>query len=99
MSNFPWQSQQNLILWTGSKFDVTYDSVEKLKRGEITELPAHTYLYEYFPKPLLVEMLSKFGLWVVYGIMSHPREGTLNEQFPEITTTTMKEIVGAWKGK
>jgi nucleoside-diphosphate-sugar epimerase len=34
---------------TGSKFAVTYDGVEKLKRGEVTELPSHLLAYPYFP--------------------------------------------------
>ncbi|KAF2501481.1 NAD(P)-binding protein [Lophium mytilinum] len=83
----------------GSKFKVTYDSVEKLQRGEITELPSHPDSYEYFPKPDLAGLLAKFGLWVVNGLMYVPKEGSLNERFPEITTTTVKEVVGAWKGK
>jgi len=84
---------------TGSKFNITYDSVEKLQRGEITELPSHKYLYEYFPKPMLGALLSKFGLWTVNGLMQVPKEGSLNEQFPEIKTTTVREMLGAWKGK
>jgi hypothetical protein len=44
-------------------------------------------------------LLSKFGLWVANGIMHVPKEGSLNEKFPEIATTSVKEIVGAWKGK
>ncbi|KAJ4341946.1 hypothetical protein N0V95_007071 [Ascochyta clinopodiicola] len=83
---------------TGEKFQVTYDPVEKLRRGEITELPSHPHLYNYFPKPILVELLSKFGLWAVAGIMFQPREGSLNEKFPDIKTTSVKEIIGAWKG-
>ncbi|CAO2656492.1 Nn.00g052950.m01.CDS01 [Neocucurbitaria sp. VM-36] len=84
---------------TGSKFNVSYDPVEKLQRGEITELPSHLYLYKYFPKPLLALLLSKFGLWALYGHHSVPKEGSLNERFPDITTATMTEVVGAWKGK
>ncbi|KAF9693840.1 hypothetical protein EKO04_008111 [Ascochyta lentis] len=83
---------------TGEKFNITYDSVEKLRSGEITELPSHPYLYEFFPKPLLMELLSKFGLWAVTGIMFYPREGSLNEKFPDIKTKSVKEMVGAWKG-
>jgi len=84
---------------TGSKFNITYDSVEKLQRGEVTELPSHKYMYEFFPKPMLGGLLSKFGLWTVNGLMQLPKEGSLNEQFPEIETTTVREALGAWKGK
>ncbi|KAF2625417.1 NAD(P)-binding protein [Macroventuria anomochaeta] len=83
---------------TGDKFTITYDSAEKLRNGEITELPSHPYLYEFFPKPLLAEILSKFGLWAVTGIMYYPTKGSLNEKFPEIKTMSIKAIIGAWKG-
>ncbi|KAF1358317.1 NAD(P)-binding protein [Lizonia empirigonia] len=84
---------------TGDKFKITYDSVEKLRNSEITELPTHPYLYQFFPKPLLADLLSKFGLWAVTGIMYYPTEGSPNEKFPEVKTRSVKEIVGAWKGK
>ncbi|KAJ4986501.1 hypothetical protein SVAN01_08063 [Stagonosporopsis vannaccii] len=83
---------------TGEKFTVTYDPVEKLHKGEVTELPSHKYMYDYIPKPMLAGMLSKFGLWAVYGIVHSSPEGSLNEKFPEIKTTTVKEVIGAWKG-
>jgi hypothetical protein len=69
-----------------------------LREGKITELPSHPYLYPYFPKPLLEGLLSKFGLWAVHDIMYYPKEGSLNERFPEIKTKSVKEIIGAWKG-
>ena len=56
-------------------------------------------MYQYIPKPFLTALLSKFGLWSVKGLMYVPKEGSLNEKFPEIKTTTVKDIVGAWKGK
>ena len=74
-----------------------YYSAEKLRNCEITELPSHPYLYQYFPKPLLTGLLSKFGLWATEGIMSYPTTGSLNEKFPETKTASVKEIVGAWK--
>ncbi|KAF2728519.1 NAD(P)-binding protein [Polyplosphaeria fusca] len=84
---------------TGSKFNVTYDSVEKLSRNEVTELPSHPYLYKFIPKPMLVGFLAIFGLWAVKGVMYCPKEGSLNEKFPDIATASVKDIVGAWKGK
>lgn len=83
---------------TGDKFKVTYEATEKLYKGEVTELPSHPYLYPYFPKPMLEGLLSKFGLWAIHGIMYFPKKGSLNEKFPEIETTSVREIVGAWKG-
>ncbi|KAL1646961.1 hypothetical protein SLS61_007557 [Didymella pomorum] len=83
---------------TGDKFKVYHDSDEQLREGKITELPSHPYIYPYFPKPLLEGLLSKFGLWVLHGIMNFSLEGSLNEKFPEIKTTSLKETIDAWKG-
>ncbi|PVH93056.1 NAD(P)-binding protein [Periconia macrospinosa] len=84
---------------TGSKFSVTYDPVEKLQRGEVTELPSHKDLYDYFPRPILEGMLAIFGLWTVNGLMELRKEGSLNEKFPDIKTVSVRDILGVWKGK
>ncbi|TVY76133.1 Oxidoreductase swnN [Lachnellula suecica] len=84
---------------SGAKFNVTFDSVEKLRSGEVTELPSHPPLYQYIPKQMLAWLLSRFGLWAVYGIMYLPKEGSLNEKFPEIKTMTVREMISVWKGK
>ena len=78
---------------------MTYDPVEKLQRGEVTELPSHKDLYKYFPRPMLGALLSKFGLWTVNGLMQLSKEGSLNERFPDIKTRSVREILGVWKGK
>lgn len=83
----------------GCKFDVVYDSVERLRNGEITDLPAHVSAYSFVPKSVLYGIQSKFGLYVAYGLFDLPEEGSLNEQFPEIETATVREIIGHWKGK
>jgi hypothetical protein len=56
-------------------------------------------MYQYFPKEIMGMLLSRFGLWVATGIGYVPKEGSLNEKFPDIATTSVKEIVGAWKNK
>ncbi|KAL6887106.1 hypothetical protein GGI43DRAFT_267301 [Trichoderma evansii] len=84
---------------TGSKFNVTYDDVEKLEKGEVTELPSHAMAYEFFPKPLLQQYFSKFGLYIMAGLFDMPTDKSLNAIFPEVKTTTVKEVLGLWKGK
>ena len=76
-----------------------YDSVEKLKRGGITELPSHPLSYSYFPKPILQSVFAKFGLYVVGGLFEMPEERSLNRQFPGMKTTKVSDIINAWKGK
>lgn len=80
-------------------FTVIFDPPSKLRDGKVTELPSHPHLYPYFPFEMLQELLSKFGLWAINGDMYVPREGALNARFPEISTASVREIVGAWKGK
>ncbi|KIW82787.1 hypothetical protein Z517_02030 [Fonsecaea pedrosoi CBS 271.37] len=83
----------------GSKFTVTYDSVEQLARGEITELPSHPAIYPYFPKPLFQQYFGKFGLYVTAGLFDFPHGTTLNNKFPDIKPTTVREMLSVWVGK
>ncbi|KAH7562135.1 hypothetical protein J3E72DRAFT_266871 [Bipolaris maydis] len=85
----------------GVKFDVKYDSVETLKQGHITELPSHLLAYPFFPKEQLQGLISSFNLLVNNGYfdLKPTEEQNLNELFPEIKLKSMREIIGAWKGK
>lgn len=51
----------------GFKFDVSYDSIESLERGQITELPNHRESYAEFPKDELVPMYAGIGLSMTKG--------------------------------
>ncbi|OLN93245.1 Isoflavone reductase IRL 2-like protein [Colletotrichum chlorophyti] len=84
----------------GTKFSVTYDSVEKLKTGEVTELPSQFHAYPFFPKAALQGLVSTFGLWFEDGSFDLPPAGTktLNEVFPDIKPWTVKNLLEtAWK--
>lgn len=83
----------------GAKFDVTYDPVEKLETSQITELPGHQAAYAKFPKDRLQWFLAIFEMWMAKGQARVPREGSLNEMFPEIKPLTAKEMMRKyWKG-
>ncbi|KAL7947577.1 hypothetical protein V8C42DRAFT_318153 [Trichoderma barbatum] len=82
----------------GAKFNVVFDPIEKLTKGEITELPSHPQIYPFFPKPAFQALFSLFATWVVDGRFKMPEEKSLNAKFPEIKTTKLSEVVGAWKG-
>ncbi|KAM0470208.1 hypothetical protein ACHAPX_010094 [Trichoderma viride] len=84
---------------TGSKFDVTYEDIEKLEKGEVTELPTHAEAYEHFPKPLMQAYFSKFSLYLIAGLFDMPADKSLNKIFPEVKTTTVKEVLDLWKRK
>lgn len=89
----------NLCVGLGTKFTVVYDSVDKLKTGEVTELPGYEASYKTYPKAFLLKVLSVFGLSIVQGLLDLPEESSLNKRFPALQTTKVKEIVDAWKGK
>lgn len=78
---------------------MVYDSPEKLAKGEMTELPSHHYIYAFWPKPFFQEYFAKFGLYVTMGLFDFPEDNTLNKVFPEIKTSKVRDIVGAWAGK
>ncbi|KAH6695591.1 hypothetical protein F5X68DRAFT_127656 [Plectosphaerella plurivora] len=82
----------------GKKFTVVYDPLEKLAKGEITELPSHTHLYPFFPKPMLQGLFAAFGTFIENGVFDFKVAHTLNQEFPEIKARTVKEVLdAAWK--
>ena len=81
----------------GAKFEVVYDSLEKLRRGEITELPSHPGLYPFFPKEALQKMFAAFGIMFETGAFDMRPGRSLNNAFPEIKARGVKELLGeAW---
>lgn len=81
----------------GSKFNVTYDSVDKLAKGELTELPSHPPIYQFIPKPVVQGLFSMFGVWVTEGVFDFPEDVVLNKKYPEIQTKKLKDVVALWK--
>ncbi|CAH0044397.1 unnamed protein product [Clonostachys solani] len=84
----------------GKKFTVTYDSVEELKAGKITELPGQIAAYPYFRKEWVQRLFSVFGFWVTEGLFDLPDDKALHNVFPDIRATTIEEMLTqAWKGQ
>ncbi|WYZ42347.1 hypothetical protein EsH8_VI_000046 [Colletotrichum jinshuiense] len=84
----------------GTKFTVAYDSIDKLKTGQVTELPGHVPAYPFFPKEAYQGLSASFGLWFDDGSFNIPPAGTktLNELFPEIKAWKVKDLLDtAWK--
>lgn len=82
----------------GVKFDVAYDSIEKLKQGQVTELPGHARAYETFGGkdhafPVVQGLLSQYGLWMEEGVFTYQGGAKLNSLFPEIEPLSLDE---AW---
>ncbi|KAK7418910.1 hypothetical protein QQX98_003613 [Neonectria punicea] len=83
----------------GTKFQVTYDSVEKLETGVMTELPSHPQFYPLYPKEHLQFFMSAFGVNCERGQANFTPSHTLNEKFPELHALTAKEVLVLGWGK
>ncbi|EOO02461.1 putative nmra-like family protein [Phaeoacremonium minimum UCRPA7] len=82
----------------GTKFKVTYENLELLEQGKVTELPSHVPMYQFVPKEMLQMILSTFGLWTAKGAFDFKADKTLNEIFPDIKATTVETLLNlAWK--
>ncbi|TVY71786.1 Oxidoreductase BOA1 [Fusarium oxysporum f. sp. cubense] len=81
----------------GSKFTVSYDALDKLQKGEVTELPSHRESYGFFPKPALRGFLSLLGRYVVEGRFDIPADKALNAKFTEMQTLKVKEAIELWR--
>jgi hypothetical protein len=72
----------------GVKFDVGYDPVEKLEKGEVTELPGHKVAYESMGgeavKPMFFGLLARMGLFFLEGMAEYGEGAYLNKIFPDI---------------
>ncbi|EOO01025.1 putative -like family protein [Phaeoacremonium minimum UCRPA7] len=81
---------------TGSNFKVTYDSIEKLKKGEMTELPSQVPCYAFIPKPQFQWFISIFARWTADEEISHiPAE--MNSRFPDISPLTVRQMLNVWR--
>lgn len=77
----------------GKKFTVVHDSLEKLRSGQITELPSHPAMYPFFPKPMLQGFFAAFGIMFEQGALDLDVKGSLVERFPEIKPRKVKDLL------
>lgn len=82
----------------GTKFDVSFDSIEKLERGEYTELPGYAAAFAYLGaadvgKEMLGHMMVFFSLMFARGYASFKGAKWLNEMFPEIKPLGLEEAL------
>lgn len=81
----------------GVKFSVANDPIEKLKAGQITELPSHKQMYPFFPKAMLQGMFASFGRMFEEGVFDLRPSHALNDDFPEIKPRKVRQLVfEAW---
>ncbi|KAM5350821.1 hypothetical protein ACJ41O_007326 [Fusarium nematophilum] len=81
----------------GTKFNVVYDSIEDLRKGVATELPALTKALPYIPVPkeALLVFVATFGLLFDDGTMNFDDEKAINRKFPQVQPLKVKGVVQA----
>jgi hypothetical protein len=74
---------------------VSYDPIEKLARGEVTELPSHKeeLALSPFPESIARQLLALLGSWVVGGQFNIPVEKALNKSLPDIKPMGVREML------
>lgn len=84
-----------LRMYSGSEFEVSYDPIEKLAKGEVTELPSHKeeLAKSPFPEPLARQLLAVLGYWVVGGQFDIPVDKALNKSFPSIKPMGVRDML------
>ncbi|KAH7127739.1 hypothetical protein B0J13DRAFT_645737 [Dactylonectria estremocensis] len=81
----------------GVKFDVAYDDIEKLRNGEITELPGQVAIYPFYPKEALQKVLAGIECFMAEGAFNYETPTTLNEKFPNFQPIKVKDMLQkAW---
>jgi hypothetical protein len=75
--------------------------VEKLQKGEVTELPGHRqdYAVSNFPKSFQRGLYALLGSFVVNGMFDIPIEKALNNKFPELQPMEVKKVLSLWKDR
>ncbi|KAH7062240.1 hypothetical protein B0J12DRAFT_707624 [Macrophomina phaseolina] len=80
-------------------FELTYDDVEELREGKVTELPANRSRYAIVPKDLMDGLRCVCGIASVEGWYNFPGD-TVRQLFPEMRTTRFEALMRrCWMGK
>jgi hypothetical protein len=83
----------------GSKFEVTYDTMDKLEKGQATVLEQPKGSYE-LPPEALRGLVTEFSVMALRVNMDVSVEGLRNDEFPDIHPITVEELMQkAWGGK
>lgn len=83
----------------GTKFNVAYDSIDKLKQGKITEMPGQVLKYPETPKEMVQFAFAAHGLWFEDGTFDlKPTHTPLDQIFSDIKIPSIKETLEeAWQ--
>ncbi|KAJ4174225.1 hypothetical protein NW754_004640 [Fusarium falciforme] len=79
----------------GTKFQIKYDSLDKLDQGQITELPGHIPAYAFVPKDTLQFLLAGLERLLADGSFNLNPKSFLNDKLPEIKPLKVKDVLAA----
>ncbi|KAK6206841.1 NmrA-like family protein [Colletotrichum tabaci] len=91
---FDMENYKAAIPGTGKKFNVTYDSEEKLKNNQSTVLLG----YEGVTPEEAQWLDSMLGRMIIGGWLSMPKENRISEKHPDIIPLTVDELLAKYWG-
>lgn len=74
---------------------MTYDSVESLQRGAVSELPSHKaeLVASPFPEAIAKQLLAILGIWAVNGQFDIQHNKSLNAKYPDIKPMAVRDAL------
>ena len=83
-----------------TKFTVSHDPMEMLRKSQITELPGQKELYKFVSKESLQGIAAVFAILMEEGYVTLDKEESLNERYTNVKVKTVKEFLEeVWKGR
>lgn len=77
----------------GEKIQVTYDSLDLLKSGKITELPSHPRMYESVSKDVIQSFLAAFGILFETGEFDLREGYRIQDGLPSLKLQNFRDLL------
>ncbi|KAJ9416826.1 hypothetical protein QL093DRAFT_2580907 [Fusarium oxysporum] len=77
----------------GEKIQVTYDSLDLLKSGKITELPSHPPMYESVSKDVIQSFLAAFGILFETGEFDLREGYRIQDGLPSLKLQNFRDLL------
>lgn len=89
------------VVLADEKWDITYDTLEQLRNGQVTFLQQPTGPGSYnMPEDAGRQMAAEFGIMAAEGVMDVSPVGLRNGDFPDVEPITVEQVITqAWGRK
>ncbi|KAM0074691.1 hypothetical protein ACKRZS_013257 [Fusarium odoratissimum] len=77
----------------GERIQVTYDSLDLLKSGKITELPNHPPMYEFVSKDVIQSFLAAFGILFETGEFDLREGYRIQDGLPSLKLQNFRDLL------